>query len=120
MTPSQEYELGQAMLAHEKTIDRSYLKDRTSNLWWEQSKPYPNCTDDNRAVVEDIYNMGEDAVFRTKDINVDQSYEKLRRVINRLLLCNGLSQLKSKTGFYYQYKTSAPNRTVLEEILYDG
>lgn len=121
MTPEQELAYGKRLAAHEATIDRSYMKDRTSNNWWEAVKPFPNITMDHYKVVNFIYKMPVSVPFKTKDIlDVGQSTDKIRKTINKLIDCLAVEQIRSSSGLYYQYKTTPATQPVLRRILFDG
>lgn len=121
MTPEQEKYLGKRMIAHEAKIDRSYMKDRTSNNWWEAVKPFPNISMDHYKVVKAIHKWPVGVPFKTRDMShVGQDTDKIRKTINKLIDCLALEQMKSNSGLYYQYKKTPANVKVIEEILFDG
>lgn len=122
MTPEQEYELGQSMLAHEAQIDRSYLfLDRARN------RPFPLRRKQTMAIIGLINSFSNDDVFTEPHITADRQHSSatVRTVLRKLVICSGITKLKRKTGApnsiksnRHSYIINSANRLVIEDIIH--
>jgi hypothetical protein len=113
MTPGQEHKLGQAMLAHEQTIDRAYLYGQVHN-------DFPNRTKPTLGIIKYILSKGEGDFIRTGEFTRLFNYNTVYTVIKKLVTANALTLSKILPGGTRLYSVTPANRTVLQSILQDG
>ena len=86
MTPQQEYALGQAMLIHEKGIDRSYMAIN-SGVYYQ--RPFPNRTEPAKRIMNWIYDQPEGSTFLLAEINKQFRHSTVHNAMKKLEACNG-------------------------------
>jgi len=120
MTSEQEYELGQAMLNHEKSIDRSYMAIN-SGVYWQ--RPFPNRTAMARKIMKWVYDQPEGVPFMLAQANKEFSHSTVHNCIKKLEACRGVTRVSkgiaSKSN-PKRFTVTDYNRSVLREVMFDG
>lgn len=119
MTPQQEYALGQAMLIHEKGIDRSYMAIN-SGVYYQ--RPFPNRTEPAKRIMNWIYDQPEGSTFLLAEINKQFSHSTVHNAMKKLEACNGVTRVSTGTATKCnpkKYTVSDYNRLILQEILFN-
>tara|TARA_B100000768_G_C10917449_1_gene224226 strand:- start:21 stop:380 length:360 start_codon:yes stop_codon:yes gene_type:complete len=114
-----EQELGLAMIAHEGTIDRSYMHVNNGGGWYV--KPFPHRTPRATAIIRWMYDRAEGNVFELCEIPELHRLGTVHAVTRKLVECGGLTKLPimQPRGNSRRYTVTASNREVMAEILYD-
>jgi hypothetical protein len=114
-----EAELGQAMVAHEATIDRSYMHVNNGGGWYV--KPFPNRTPRAIAIIKWFYATADGSVFELSAAAGFHRLGTVHAVTRKLVDCGGITRLPitQPRGNSRRYTVTADNRYVMDEILYD-
>jgi hypothetical protein len=119
MTPQQEYALGQAMLIHEKGIDRSYMAIN-SGVYYQ--RPFPNRTETAKRIMNWIYDQPEGSTFLLAEINKKFRHSTVHNAMKKLEDCNGVTRVSTGPATKSnpkKYTVSDYNRLILQEILFN-
>jgi|TARA_R110002096_G_scaffold277977_1_gene471922 hypothetical protein len=120
MTPEQEYELGQAMLTHEKTIDRSYMSIN-SPVYYQ--RPFPNRTAKARNIIKWIFDQPEGSTFLLAEVNKEFSHSTVHNCMKKLEDCRGVTRTtkgNASKSNPKRFTVTEYNRLILQEIMHDG
>jgi hypothetical protein len=120
MTSEQEYELGQAMLSHEKAIDRSYM---AINSGVSYQRPFPNRTVMARKIMKWIFDQPEGSMFLLAEINKEFSHSTVHNCMKKLEACRGVTRVSKGIASRCnpkRFTVTAYNRLVLQEVMFDG
>ena len=114
-----EQEYGQALLAHEATIDRSYMHVNNGGGWYH--KPFPNRTPRAIAIIKWFYDNKEGSVFELSSAAKLHRLGTVHAVTRKLVDCGGLTKMPvtQPRGNARRYTVTDTNREVIEEILHD-
>jgi len=121
MTPAQEYKLGQAMLQHEKGIDRAYMNHNSDLRWTNEGlKPFPRRRGNSLAITKAISEVPYGDEFVLAPLLAKYRHSTVHLTVKKLMECGGLTRTSGTPavrGTPHTYIVSIPNRTVIEEIL---
>tara|TARA_B110000037_G_scaffold28144_1_gene33498 strand:- start:401 stop:775 length:375 start_codon:yes stop_codon:yes gene_type:complete len=121
MTPQQEYELGQAMLMHEKGIDRGYMHHNSDLRWTNEGlKPFPRRRGNSLAITRAISELPYGHEFVLAPLLKKFRHSTVHLTVKKLLEAGGLTKTSEPTavrGKPNTYIVSIPNRQVIEEVL---
>jgi len=114
-----EQELGLAMVAHEATIDRSYMHVNNGGGWY--NKPFPNRTPRAIAIIRWFFDKEEGSVLELSTAAQLHRMGTVHAVTRKLVDCGGLTKLPvtQPRGNARRYTVTPNNREVMAEILYD-
>ena len=114
-----EVEYGQALLAHEATIDRSYMHVNNGGGWYV--KPFPNRTPRAIAIIAWFYGSAPGSAVELSAAAGLHKLGTVHAVTRKLVDCGGLTKLPvtQPRGNSRRYTVTEANREVLDEILID-
>ena len=124
MTPQQEHALGQAMLIHEKAIDRSYMSHNSDLRWTADGlKAFPRKRRGSQGIIQDISDIPEDQEFILAPLLEKHRHSTVHLVVKKMLECGALTRTSEPPGGRFKagrYMVTVPNKMILEEILNRG
>ena len=114
-----EQEYGQALLAHEATIDRAYMHVNNGSGWY--NKPFPNRTRRAIAIIKWMHDRDDGNVFELSSAAKMHRLGTVHAVTRKLLESGGLTKLPRThpRGNARRYTVTSESREVMDEILYD-
>ena len=124
ITPDQEHLLGEAMMAHEKGIDRGYMS-HNSDLRWTAGglKAFPRKRRGSQGIMQDISDMTEDEEFLLAPLLEKHRHSTVHLVVKKMVECGALTRTSGPPGGRFKagrYMVTVDNKMILEEILNRG
>jgi len=121
MTPAQEYKLGQAMLQHEKGIDRGYMHINSDLRWTNEGlKAFPRRRGNSLAISKAINEMPEGEEFVLAPLLAKYRHSTVHLTVKKLMEAGGLTRTSGTPavrGTPHTYIVSILNRQVIQEVL---